>query len=222
VSHDKSAMKIGVDGALLGAWADAKGINILDVGTGCGLLALMLAQKNSNAFVLGIDIDSAATDEAQENFKNSQWASRMKSQNCNLLGLDMGNCFDNIICNPPFFEGGVKANSEQRHLARNTESLSPENLAQQVKKLLTDKGIFSVIYPVKIAVDFVKMAEEQGLYLNRYVEVFPVVEKTAHRWLMEFSNKKKEVEERQLYIRTNDGSYSEEYKKMCSDFYLAF
>ena len=124
VRHDRCAMKVGTDGVLLGAWADVRhSRSILDVGTGTGLIALMLAQRCPQAQIVGIDIDEAAVGQALENMSASPWAERLSAQCQDVRSLCQEGCYDTIVSNPPYFVDSLKCPDEQRTTARHTDTL---------------------------------------------------------------------------------------------------
>jgi len=149
INHQKSTIKVGTDAILLGALTETKNAkSILDIGTGCGVIALMLAQK-SLAIITAIDIDKESIDEATDNFEKSPWQSRLNAFNYNLADF-ANNCntkFDLIVTNPPYFSEKTKSHSVQRNLARNNESLEFSDLCKSVKKLLAENGSFWLILP---------------------------------------------------------------------------
>jgi tRNA1Val (adenine37-N6)-methyltransferase len=146
VDDSKCAMKVGTDAVLLGAWADVTcAETILDIGTGCGLIALMAAQR-SNAHITAIDIDESTTLQSKENFLSSPWHDRLEAIHIEQFQPDY--LFDLIICNPPFFKNALKTPFHERNLARHNDSLSFESLVSHVNILLSENGKFFFILPV--------------------------------------------------------------------------
>ncbi len=216
-------MKVGTDGVLLGAWSKTTECNTLDIGTGTGLIALMLAQRTQTALIDAIEIDEAASKEAQKNFIKSNWKDRLTSINSSLQDFHPSKRYDLIISNPPFFIDATKAPQTNRNTARHTDSLSFTELIKAVKRLLTDDGIFSLILPVNEAEQFIKIAFEAQFYLNRKCLVKPNPTKAAKRVLMEFSFNKSTLLEEELTIETEKRHiYTEEYITLTKDFYLKF
>ena len=216
-------MKVGTDGVLLGAWSKAIEGNVLDIGTGTGLIALMLAQRTKIALIDAIEIDEAASKEAQNNFNNSDWKERLISINSSLQDFHPQKKYDLIISNPPFFINATKAPEANRNNARHTDNLSFDELLSSVNRLLADTGIFSLILPINEANHFIELALQSKFYLNRKCLVKPNPTKAAKRVLMEFSFSEKEIVEEELTIETeNRHEYTKEYISLTKDFYLKF
>ena len=226
IEQGQSAMKVGTDGVLLGAWVkieDKK--QILDVGSGTGLIALMLAQRSSNAQIDAVEIDKLASEQAKSNFENSKWNNRLEIFNLSLqdFAKHSSTKYDYIISNPPYFEHSYAAKTVQRQTARETVSLSFQELIASVQKLLKKEGRFAVILPYTAINDFIILATKVDLYLNYRTNIYPTLESKIKRVLLQFSFKNKEVEEDSLVIEpTTRHEYSEEYKELTKDFYLKF
>lgn len=225
VFHDKCAMKVGTDGVLVGAWAQVEGASrILDIGTGSGLIALMLAQRNPRAFITAVDIDEAAVEQARENVARSPWPGRM-----NVAQLDVRQVpdnwegrFDVIVSNPPYFVESVKCPQAQRNTARHTDELDFGSLLAKVAFLLSDEGCFSVILPVTAASGFVALALKEGLSLSRQTWVHPRVELPPKRVLMSFFKSAcVQTETCHLAIETERHVYTPEFEALAKPFYLA-
>lgn len=223
ITQEKAAMKVGTDGVLLGAWSKAKEGKILDVGTGTGIIALMLAQRTKTALIDVIEIDKKASKEAQNNFNNSDWEERLISINSSIQNYHPQKKYDIIVSNPPFFINATKAPKANRNNARHTDTLSFDELIDSVKRLLANTGIFSLILPINEAELFIKLAQQNKLFLNRKCLVKPNPSKSAKRVLMEFSFSEKEIVEEELTIETeNRHEYTKEYISLTKDFYLKF
>lgn len=223
ITQENTAMKVGTDGVLLGAWSKAIEGKILDIGTGTGLIALMLAQRTKTALIDAIEIDKLASEDAQKNFDNSVWKERLISFNSPLQDFQPQKEYDLIISNPPFFINATKAPEINRNNARHTDSLSFDELISSVKRLLANTGIFSLILPINEANHFIELAQLNKLFLNRKCLVKPSPTKAAKRTLMEFSFTKKEIVEEELTIETeNRHEYTKEYISLTKDFYLKF
>jgi len=223
VQQERCAMKVGTDGVLLGAWVKAGNAKrILDIGTGTGLIALMLAQK-SNASIDAIDIDENAYLQAEENFKSSPWPERLNAIHTSIQEFTSHTPirYDLIISNPPYFIGAHPAPSEARNVARHMdESLSIEELASCVKKLLLPQGRFCVILPFMEGVKFLEYAESHGLYANYLTKVKTKVEKQEKRMMMEFELERKDLVEDELVIQEEDLTFSEQYVELTKEYYL--
>ncbi|MBK6963468.1 MAG: methyltransferase [Bacteroidales bacterium] len=218
-------MKVGTDSVLLGAWASLENSRtILDIGTGCGLLALIAAQR-SVASITAIEIDPVAAEVAAANFKRSPWSERLEAICISLQEyLKEGNpgLFDHIISNPPYFINSLKAPGKERSNARHTDLLPYEVITEAVSKLLAPEGCFSLILPCNESAVFKTEASKSGLQLTAEILVVPKEGKSANRALLEFSKLKQPVRHSTLMIRNANGEYTEEYKMLTSQFYLNF
>lgn len=224
IEQARSAMKVGIDGILLGAWADVGDCNtILDIGTGTGLIALMLAQR-SQARITAIEIEKNAAEEAAENVAASPWKDRVEVVNVSLqnFAAETTSKFDLIVSNPPFFQNSLKADNESRSLARHTDSLSYETLVQSTSQLLSEKGRCAFIFPETASMEIEKLAQQNQLYIRRITRIAPNEKKPANRILMEMSKKETATVTDDLVIYNNDGSCSAKYKTLTRDYYLNF
>lgn len=177
-------MKVGTDGVLLGAWVPLDGAaSILDVGTGTGLIALMLAQRQPEATITAIDIDEASWREASVNFSASPWSSRLLAVHCSLQQYVMSEAgkFDLIVSNPPYFSRSLVSSAPERTLARHDHKLGVADLISAAKRLLSHNGTMALILPVNEHDSFSKTARLKGLYEHRTMLVYPVPGKPAHR-----------------------------------------
>ncbi|MCK9310878.1 MAG: methyltransferase [Bacteroidales bacterium] len=219
VFHDRCAMKVGTDGVLLGVWTEpGKAERMLDVGTGSGLIALMLAQR-SNAQVDGVEIDAEAAGQAAENVAAGPWPDRV-----HIFVSDFGDYsngyYDLIVSNPPFFRRSLKALLKERNQARHTDTLSYEMLIRRSAQMLTSHGRFSVIIPADAADDFEDICWQNKLYLLRRCEVVSVEGLTPKRVLLEFSKNRGLIERSSLILQTFAHKPSVAYATMTADFYM--
>lgn len=225
IQQEKSAMKIGTDGTLLGAWCDCEtSQNVLDVGTGTGLIALMIAQRNDNCNISAIEIEPNAAEEANLNFKNSNWRDRLTLINNDLGDFEADLKFDLIVSNPPFFIDSKKNNESNKTLARHAESLPFDVLIKKSIDLLSENGKLSVVLPVNEANVFIEKCYALSLYLTRRTIVYSNTKSDLpFRYLMAFSFKKEILFENNLIIETEvRHSFTDEYIKLCKDFFLKF
>lgn len=227
INQKASAMKVGTDGVLLGAWANvAETQRILDVGTGSGLIAIMLAQRTQKQTLIdAVEIEASAYEQAVENFQNCPWSSRINGFHLSFQGFCKSiQCkYDAIVSNPPFFMNGLKAKEMSRTTARHCDSLPFEDLLEASKKILTEIGNLTVILPVEEGTYFESLARINGFYLNRKVLVLPNPGKPAKRFLLEFSLTKRDQEISSLVVENGKRhEYSTEYKELTKDFYLKF
>jgi tRNA1Val (adenine37-N6)-methyltransferase len=225
IIQKKSAMKVGTDGVLLGAWVNVHSAKkILDVGTGTGVIALMMAQR-STAEITAIEIEKKSFDEACFNFRKSPWVNRIHSihQSFQAFSLETNEKLDLIISNPPFFENASKATELNRSNARHTDLLPYYELIRGNKNLLADSGRLALILPVEQSERFISLAETNSLYVSRLTKVRPKPGKPFHRYLLEFSKVQAEVVSDELTIELeNHDNFTIEYKNLTKDFYLAF
>lgn len=204
VRHERSAMKVGTDGVLLGAWCrSATSARILDVGTGCGLIALMMAQRFPDSFIDAVEIDPEAITEAMENFEASPWGSRLTAFSGDFQSLLFSHRYGMIVSNPPWYDSEMKPPKHVRSLARHSDALSPESLISRVAELLETDGCFSVILPVDKAPRLMNAASTHRLKLIRQTFVRPTPSKPPHRILMEFSRRRIDTNDHNAPNATN-------------------
>jgi tRNA1Val (adenine37-N6)-methyltransferase len=223
VRQDKCAMKITSDSVLIGAWVDVgKAKNILDIGTGTGIIALMLAQRSS-ANIDAIDIDKRSCLQAKENFAASKWNKRLQVYNFSLQDFYPMKIYDIIVSNPPFFNCPPSHDQKKNAQARYTHKLSFTELVDNVCRLLAPKGSFYVILPIREGVCFTNEAEKRKLFLTHYTWVKTTSQKKfPKRILMRFGFFKKEIKGDNLLVIQNNNRYTREYKKLTRDYYIHF
>lgn len=221
VKQDKCAMKVGTDGVLLGAWAKG-GCRILDIGTGTGLIALMMAQRFPAAHIVAVDIDANAVEQAKQNVASSPFADRIDVFQQQIQQFESDCRFDSIVSNPPFFVNSLKAPDAIRSMARHTDTLSFKDLFAAVNRLLSDDGVFSVIVPTECVKDFVVQAYMTGMRQVSQVAVRTTPRKQAKRQLLAFcrSSNMLALERQDVCIMSADGNKSEWYGTLTSDFYI--
>lgn len=226
IVQERSAMKVGMDGVLLGAWANALGAErILDIGTGTGLIVLMLAQKNALAKIDAIEIDRDACQEAIFNVQQSDWSDRINvhCQSFQEFAAETENKYDLIVSNPPFFSNGVKAPAETRAQARHADALPLEVLISGATNLLQENGRMALILPVEQLPEVENLAQINGLFLSRLCRVKPNPVKPDFRILVELTNQPITIQEETLMIEfEKHHDYTPEYRELTKDFYLKF
>jgi len=217
--HQRSTMKVGTDAVLLGSWATAGDPGrILDLGTGCGILALMMAQR-TRARIDAIDVHDASVAEASANFIHSPWTDRLRSVLTDVRKWEPGYSYDRIITNPPYFDKQLAAASPARNLARH--SLPPEELAFHARRLLNEDGILSLITPWSLRDTFANALTEQGLYLLRSAPVITTPGRAPHLLLQEYTpGVTKTRAESPIILTDSHGRRSPEYAALTRDFYL--
>lgn len=215
IEQDKCAMKVGTDGVLLGAWANG-GLRVLDVGTGSGIIALMMAQRYPDAHILGIDIDDDAVSQAIENVQKSPFAcqisihkTKIQDMNKSLVGY-----FDVVVSNPPFFADSLQAPDHQRNIARHAETLTYADLMKAANMLLNDDGELSVIVPFDYRHRMDDEAVFQGLFPSRVCAVKTTVKKPVRRYLLAYKKHPCPCEKTEMVIG------DEQYQLLTRDFYL--
>ena len=241
IFHDRCAMKVGTDGVLLGCWAitppypsqQGRGIRILDIGTGSGLIARMLMQRFPEAEVEGIDIDEAAVEQAKENMRaypcplpkgkgtGSIYLSRLQE-------WDPGYEYDLIVSNPPYFQNSLKNPDKGRELARHTDSLSYEELLAHSERLLTMHGQLAIILPADAEQEICNLAVRHSLYLTHVTRVYSKESKPPRRVLLQFEKSESQDHgitesrplEDTLVLEDNKGGRSAAYQELAKDFYL--
>lgn len=231
VAHDMSSMKVGVDGVLIGCWGNIDGTRGLDLGCGCGLIAIMAAQRNPECRIDAIDIDRDSIREATMNFRNTDWARRLCAYEADVVSFSLCDDFmgkyDFIISNPPFFDAGLKNPETSREKARHQCSLTPENLLLSSSRLLTEGGSLSIIVPPDYARTLEDNGSKYGMAPYRKCCIADRPEKSCKRIMLSLRKVKTGLSEagfsdETLFLRYVTGEYSSEYKSLTRDFYLNF
>ena len=217
-------MKIGTDGILLGAWVNCQNCTyILDIGTGTGVIALMMAQRNENASIDAIEIDENSIKDASMNFNNSTWTNRLNLIHHDVTSFRTAKNYDLIVCNPPFFNNSLKPNDNSRALARHNDKLNITEIAKFSTQKISDKGRVCLILPIS-SLDEVKLIFAKfQLELIRICFVKPKPHKQPHRILLEFGKQKQSLQKETITIE-NEGrhNYTEDYKNLTREFYTIF
>lgn len=221
IIQEKTAMKVGIDGVLLGAWANiSNDKSILDVGTGTGLLALMVAQRSS-AIVDAVELEPEAAEEAFINFQNSKWLSRIHLSVCAFQNLKTNKKYNHIISNPPYFDNSYGGLNDKRKKARFTDSLSLKELLSKAACLLSNKGKISLILPSDKEEQLMQLASEFELHITRLCHVKPDENKKCHRILIELSFEKRATQKQLIIIRDAiSGDFSDQYRAITKAYYL--
>lgn len=234
VRNEGTGLKVGTDGVLLGALADvqraepvfscaddAKKPRILDVGTGTGIIALMLAQRCPEAEIIGIDIDQKSP--AAENFHNSPWSDRLQFVPKSLVDFmdsDPG-IFDMIVSNPPYFENSLTCPDPDRSVARHTDSLSYREVITFANDFLAPQGTLSLVLPKGEEQHCTRFAASFGLYPCRVWNIKTTPSKAASRIIMDLAKDRKRPEIKELTLQDRN-EYTPEYKELTKEFYLKF
>lgn len=249
VSHCRSSMRVGVDAVLVGAWSEpvvAEPLRILDVGCGCGVIALMLAQRFGNALIDAIDIDCDSVAEAACNFEASPWADRLYAVSADAAAWVNAHkhLYDLIVSNPPYFNDGIVNPSTRREIARHQSSLSPAVLLELASIGLTERGVVAMVVPAELLHQLLVEAAKYKLYPFQLMIVRGNPYVAAKRILVSFAADdsipaaeipdnlninmfgSKEISEFTkidcLTVEYNPGDYTEAYRQLTKDFYLKF
>ncbi len=235
VDHDACAMKVGTDGILLGAWAELDGqhdgrINVLDIGTGTGLISLMLAQRaETEVNITAIDIAADACQQARQNVAQSPWPSAVRVSHTPLQDFSKNHCgyhaFDLIVSNPPYFTHGQSFDDPSRQLARHTSTLTHKELLEHALPLLAPQGKLALVLPFDAGCELIAHCRtleddlDSSLGL-RVVNIKTTPRKAYSRMLLEITREPRLYQESELIIHQSTGAYSEDYIALTRDFYL--
>lgn len=236
VEHKDCAMKVGTDSIMLGSWVTCPTCNndiapqqFLDIGTGSGLLAIMLAQKSpAHTCITGIDIDSDAIGQAKRNMANSPWSEKLDAQQTSLQSFqkrEVDQKYRLIISNPPYFNSPIlseEKHTQKRVQARQTSELTHQSLLNNVAQLLADNGMFYCVLPSDVCEAFIDYANTIGLQLIKQLTVFSKPNTPALRELLAFGFEARALCTDSLTIYTENHQYSDDYKALCKDYYLNF
>ncbi|MCC7232797.1 MAG: methyltransferase [Bacteroidia bacterium] len=223
VHQDKCAMKVGTDAVLLGSWIRPEyARNILDIGTGTGLIALMLAQK-STAEIDAMDIDEGAYLQARENFRISPWFYRMNvfHESFQEFARLSRKKYDLMVSNPPYFHHASKPSEASRLNARHNDFLAYEELLEGVKKLLAPHGRFILIFPSREGLDFMDHAQSSGLFCHHIVRIRTRADKQEKRLIMEFGNTLQNLTQEEIVIQEADNSFTSNYIELTREYYIS-
>jgi tRNA1Val (adenine37-N6)-methyltransferase len=216
-------MKLNTDGVLLGAWANASDVkHILDIGTGTGVIALMMAQKTQTALIDAIDIDHDAYLQARSNFEENKWAERLDIFHTSLQDFDPGKKYDLIISNPPYFIDDSKTGDYQKDIAKHSISLTYAELIVGIDRLLADDGRAFLVLPIFNLGLLKSRLEDLNLFITAIIDVTAVSGRQAYLCLILLERVKKELQKDTITIQNSHENFTEEYKALTKDFYLKF
>jgi tRNA1Val (adenine37-N6)-methyltransferase len=221
VHQSRSAMRVGTDAVLLGAWSYMhETTHILDVGTGTGVIALICAQRQPMAIVEAVELDEGSSEDAQTNFQASPWKERLKLFHGDYLKVAGGRTFDLIISNPPYFSQSLRGTNPMRNAARHDDSLPAEAFMQQSRRLLKTEGRIALIFPTTQMERWLTAGDMNGFKPLRICHVYTLAYKVASRVMVEFSREvSTEPAMESLLIEKSPGEFSEVYKQLTRDFY---
>ena len=218
IQQSKDVFRVGTDGVLLGAMCNVTNAKkIFEIGTGTGLISLMLAQRNVSAKISAIDINENAVKLASENFRNSIFNENLKVELKDFKNFETNENFDLVVCNPPFFEKNASAKDV---LARQQVELNFRNLVEKSTEIITKKGILSIILPSEAATDVKSLAEEFNLYLVREINIFGIEGGNLKRNILEFSLVQKPLEISDFVIEKKPREYSDQYLNLIKNFHV--
>lgn len=222
VVQDACAMKVTTDACIQGAWTPVPiSGNILDIGTGTGLLSLMVAQRSSGAKITALEIDKDAAQQASANFEASTWRTSIDVQQADFMEWESAAKYDLIICNPPFFLNSLRSPEENRNMAKHTNELTLEGILQRCKAILKESGILSLLLPTDTYLMIEPLFAKQGLYEMARLEVRHKPDGRTNRIVTLLSPAARaDKQVTQLHIYEADGVYSGEFKKLLRDYYL--
>lgn len=224
IQQDKTAMKVGTDGVLLGAWTEIKEDvrSVLDIGTGTGLIALQIAQKSDCEIIDALEIEPNAYEQAVTNFENSDWGDRLFCYHASLQEFteEIEDTYDLIISNPPFYNSTFKELEQNRALARHTQNLTFDELLQGTSKLLSESGSCAFIIPYQEEEKFLEIAQKNNLFPNRITRVKGNVKTPIKRSLLQLSFVKTTPKTEELSIEIERHQYTKAYIQLVQDFYL--
>ncbi len=225
VSDSRSAMKVGTDSVLLGAWMRVPEgpARLLDIGSGSGVLALMAAQRaeSPDVGICAVEIDGDAAADARENFASSPWSGRLDLVECAVQDFAPERRFDLIFSNPPYYDDSLPSPDEKRSTARHTATLDTCQLLDSVNRLLAPDGLFAVVIPYESAAHFIFEARCRSLHLARRCDVRTTEKRPPRRALLEFSPAKAQCVQSTLTIQQGP-AFTDEYRALTKDFYLRF
>lgn len=223
IEHDKCAMKVGFDGALLGAWANhSTSGSILDIGTGSGLISLIIRQRFPIASITSIEPNKNALIQAEINFSNSPFEKKITLVNSNLQSFNSNDKFDMILSNPPFFAEDTGGDDHDRNEARQEKFLPLEYLLSKTKDLLNPLGKFFLVYPTWESDRINDLSKKLNLYISNQTTIYSRIEKPSKRTIFEFQLSPCTTIHSSFISGNQDVGYSEDYKQLMRDFYTIF
>ncbi len=231
IEQDRCAMKVGLDGVLLGAWADvSEAKTILDIGSGTGVIAIMMAQRtantDNNAQVHAVEIDDAAFLQSKENMESCPFSERLHvyHESIQEFAKSHDSTYDLIVSNPPFFTGGTFSSNQDKANVRHTVKLPHSDLLNATRQLLNKNGRFCVILPLIEGLRFMEVALTYGFYCTKRMEVHTLLNKPIERLLLQFECENKPMLNEEIVVHNSDtrNDYTNDYKDLTKDFLTIF
>ena len=221
VYHDQTALKVCTEACILGAYTDvSRAKRVLDIGTGTGLLALMLAQRNNFAAIEAVEIDKNACQQAQQNVAASPFAAQIVVHQTAIQDFTTHECFDLIVANPPFFNNHLRSPDQKRNQALHTDALTFEDLAAAVARLLSPEGRFVLLLPEYETQLFTLISQAQSLFPTKQLAVFQQINKPVFRLITTFERTSRLIQNETLTIYEAIGGYSQNFRELLKDYYL--
>lgn len=222
VHQDKCAMKVSTDACIQGAWTpvEENARSVLDIGTGTGLLSLMLAQRNSDIFIDAIELDADASMQADENIASSRWKERIKIINTDVRYHKFDSIYDMVICNPPFFNSSLLGDNDSRNNVRHTLSLSYTDLFEAIQKVLKPTGTASILLPAAEHAEWERIILSNGWNFSRVLKVYPKEHAAYNRVVSICTPRDTECTEEQLQIYDTAGKYTSQFTVLMKGYYL--
>lgn len=222
IHQKKAPFKVGTDGVLIGSWVNCRLTNgsILDIGTGTGLITLMLAQRFPLSKLTALEINTDAVNQAKINFEASPWKDRILLIHSKFQEFNFSEHFDLIVSNPPFFSNSQKGEQLGSNLARHEVELDFKDLVATSKELLTENGILSLVIPFDRLKELEQIVNNNKLFIHRKCEVSPKLNTPPKRVLLEISKQESHLESSSMILELERHHYSDDYKKLTEDFYL--
>ena len=222
--HHRSTMKVGTDAVLLGIWTDLRSVEeVLDIGTGCGIIPLLLAARSADVKVDAVELDAVSYEEASGNFSQSPFSDRLQAfhADINRFVPEGDKRYDLVISNPPFFINDHRPEHKGRKLARHADTLRYDQLVAAVLRLMKPGGRFSVVLPYRESKVFLELAGQAGLFLQRQMLIFPKPCKEPNRVNLLLGASAAHPETEKFNIRNEDGSFTQQYLDMVKNYYLS-
>lgn len=222
VEQDSCAMKVSTDACILGAWAPVNSTvkRVLDIGTGTGLLSLMLAQKNSNIHIDAIELNEDAARQAAMNFTTSPWRDRLKGIYADIRHFSADTKYDMIICNPPFFQNSLSGSDKHRNIARHTHELEYKDIIAAMDRYLNENGYAVILLPAAEHEIWNVLLKKYGWYVNTQLNVKPLPYKSVNRIISVCSRHNTDCDQQELCIYLEQGRYSPEFISLLKPYYL--
>lgn len=222
VYHDKCAMKVGTDGLLLGTLTDCNNAEqILDIGAGTGLIALILAQR-SKAVIDAVEIDPDAAEQAKGNFEQSLWSDRLTCFHSSIFDFSPGKKYDLIVSNPPYFINSLRSDSHKKQTARHVDDDFFPSLTKKINGFLTDNGSCWIILPVTEMDHFINAAAANGLFPYQLISIHSFDHSIVKRKIVAFKKIVEEITTEKFVIYESQGKHSQQYIKVAKDFLTIF